>query len=412
MFHAVWNALSGFVFWYPVVMSLFWISGSLLFYYRRERKEPLPLTETPFVSLLIPCYNEEDTIEETVEHLLTLNYPHYEIIIINDGSSDNTSKVARDLVAKHNCVRFIDLKKNSGKANALHLGLLASKGEFLVCIDSDALLDPDALRYMIPHFTTEHNGERVGAVTGNPRVRNRTSLLSRMQLVEYASIIGAIKRTQRILGKVMTVSGVVVAFRKRALLDCGLWDRDVITEDIAVTWKLQKRFWDVRYEPNAICWMLVPETIRGLWKQRVRWAQGGIEVLMRHWDIFLDIRQRRLYIVYIEELCSIVWSLLWIFFTVVLLLGMAAIQDLISIFALAACILSVTCIIQFIFAITIDSHYDKSLRKYYLWAVWYPIAYWYLNTLVVARAIPKALSTKKGTFAVWESPDRGIEIKL
>ncbi|MFD3446791.1 poly-beta-1,6-N-acetyl-D-glucosamine synthase [Microbacteriaceae bacterium 4G12] len=402
---------SGYLFWYPVVMSLFWITGAFLFYIRRERKEPLPLKETPFVSVLVPCYNERETIQETVEHLLTLNYPKYEIILINDGSIDETAKVARSLVQKHKKVRFIDLKKNSGKANALYLGLLASKGEFLVCVDSDALLDRDALQYMIPHFTTEHNGERVGAVTGNPRVRNRSSLLARIQLVEYSSIIGTIKRTQRVLGKVMTVSGVVVAFRKRALLDCGLWDRDMITEDIAVTWKLQKRFWDVRYEPNALCWMLVPETILGLWKQRVRWAQGGVEVLLRHWNIFLDWRQRRLYFVYIEQLCSIFWSILWVIFTVLVLFSATMSANLFSLFTLFSCILSVICIIQFFVSITFDTKYDKTLRKYYLWAIWYPVFYWYINTLVVVRSIPNAIFRKKGAFAVWESPDRGIQAK-
>ncbi|MGV2687283.1 glycosyltransferase, partial [Clostridium perfringens] len=120
------------------------------------------------------------------------------------------------------------------------------------------------------------------------------------------SIIGSIKRTQRILGKVMTVSGVIVAFRKKALMDVGMWDRDMITEDIAISWKLQKRFWDIRYEPRALCWMLVPETLKGIWKQRVRWSQGGQEVVLRHWDIFKDWRQRRLWPIYIEQILSII----------------------------------------------------------------------------------------------------------
>lgn len=400
---------SGYLFWYPVIMSLFWITGSLLFYFRRERKEPFPLKESPLVSILVPCYNEEETVRETIAHLLNLNYLNYEIIMINDGSTDGTAVVAKELALKHKNVRFIDLQKNSGKANALHLGLLASRGEFLVCIDSDALLDKNALLYMIPHFTTEHNGERVGAVTGNPRVRNRSSLLARMQLVEYASIIGSIKRTQRVLGKIMTVSGVIVAFRKKALMDVGLWDRDMITEDIAVTWKLQKRFWDVRYEPNAICWMLVPETIRGIWNQRVRWAQGGVEVLLRHWDIFLDWRQRRLYLIYVEQLCSILWSVLWVIFTFLVLFNTAVTANIFNLFTLFSCILSVICILQFFISIALDSKYDKEMKKYYFWAAWYPVLYWYMNTLVVVRAIPKAIFRKKGTFAIWESPDRGVK---
>jgi len=227
--------ISYFVFWYPLIMSIVWIVGGILFHQRIENKPSLLLTESPMVSILIACFNEEDTITNTIEHLHNLNYPNYEIIAINDGSKDNTSQVLDILVKKYEKLRIIQLKTNAGKANALYLGLIASKGEFLVGVDADAYLDKEALNYMIPHFTTKNYGERVGAVTGNPRVRNRSSLLAKIQLCEFSSIVSLIKRTQRMFGKVMTVSGVCVAYRKKALIDCGLWDRDMITEDIAVT---------------------------------------------------------------------------------------------------------------------------------------------------------------------------------
>ncbi|RYD02013.1 hypothetical protein N752_26535 [Desulforamulus aquiferis] len=230
------------------------------------------------------------------------------------------------------------------------MGLIASKGEIIVGIDADALLDVDALSYMVPHFTTPRFGERVGAVTGNPRVRNRSSLLSKVQLCEFSSIIGLIKRSQRILGKVMTVSGVIVAFRKSALLDCELWDRDVITEDIGVTWKLQKRFWDVRFEPRAICWMLVPETLIGFWKQRVRWAQGGIEVLLRHGNIFLDWRQKRLIPIYLEQLASICWSISWIVVTITFILKMITTKTFIYPVFWSGSYLALLCLVQFVIA--------------------------------------------------------------
>ena len=187
-----------FVFWYPAIMSVFWMVGAIIFYISNERKKPLPLYETPMVSILVPCFNEEETIEVTVAELSQLHYPNYEIIVINDGSSDNTSEVVRDLLPVYDRLRFIDLKENNGKANALYLGLLAAKGEILMGVDSDSYIMPDALNYIIPHFTNPFNGERVGAVTGNPRVRNRNSLLAKIQLCEYSSIISLIKRTQRI----------------------------------------------------------------------------------------------------------------------------------------------------------------------------------------------------------------------
>lgn len=400
-----------FVFWYPLLMSMVWMIGGIIFYFRRERKGQPSLNETPYVSILVPCYNEEATIAETIRHLDQLNYPNYEIIAVNDGSKDQTVTKLRELCERYDRLRVIHLQENAGKANALYLALIASKGEILVGIDADAVLDKDALIYMVPHFTTPHFGERVGAVTGNPRIRNRSSLLARVQVCEFSSIIGLIKRTQRILGKVMTVSGVIVAYRKSALLDCELWDRDTITEDIGVTWKLQKRFWDVRYEPNAICWMLVPETIKGFWNQRVRWAQGGIEALLKHWDVFLDWRYRRLMPIYIEQVCSILWAAAWILSTIVLLIQILSSGELYYPVFWSGTYLSFVCIIQFFVAMFIDRRYDPKILKYYLWAIWYPTFYWYFNALVVLRAIPKALLRKKnGKFAVWDSPDRGVEL--
>src|SRR5690242_9067728 len=93
--------ISLYIFWYPLVMSIFWMIGGVLFYYRRERKEGLPLTETPMVSILVPCYNEEKAIENTINRLNKLNYPNYEIIAINDGSKDNTYNVLKELSDKY-----------------------------------------------------------------------------------------------------------------------------------------------------------------------------------------------------------------------------------------------------------------------------------------------------------------------
>ncbi|MFE7820750.1 MULTISPECIES: poly-beta-1,6-N-acetyl-D-glucosamine synthase [Priestia] len=400
--------LASFVFWYPFIMSLFWIAGTLIYirYRDRDPKVDFSTVDWPLVSFLVPCYNEEETIEETLKHLLALDYPSKEIILINDGSTDGTADVLKEISRNHPEVRVIQLYENKGKANALHLGAHASKAEFLICLDSDAILDQDAPYYLIHHFL--HKGERLGAVTGNPRIRNRNTLLSRIQLVEYSSIIGSIKRTQRILGKVMTVSGVVVAFRKKALVDVGLWDRDMITEDIAVSWKLQQRFWDIRYEPRALCWMLVPETLKGIWKQRVRWAQGGQEVMLRHWKVLLKWKQRRIWIVYLEQWISTLWSFAWLFVTIMLLVTANSPQDILFWFTFTSFSLVFMSLIQLFIALKIDSKYDN-VKRYYVWAAWYPALYWIVNTIVVVGAFPRAIRSRvKGGYATWSSPDRGL----
>ena len=404
------DIISKYVFYYPLIMSISWIVGGIIFYNRIEKKEPMALIDTPLVSILVPCYNEAETIEYTLEKLDKLNYPNYEIIAINDGSKDDTENILMRLNEKYVKLRVIQLNTNAGKANALHLGLVASRGEYLLGVDADSYIDTEALRYMIPHFITPKYGERVGAVTGNPRVRNRTTLLAKIQLAEFSSVIGLIKRSQRLLGKVMTVSGVVVLFRKKALVDCGLWDRDMITEDIGVTWKLQKRFWDVRYEPRAICWMLVPETLKGLWQQRVRWAQGGLEVMLRHYDVFSSWNYRRIYPIYFDQVLSVLWAVAWFTVTVLRIIYVYRGEQSFFEYSWQGQYLALLCLVQFAVAMKLDNKHDEKLLRYYIWAVWYPVFYWYFNALVILRAIPKALKNRNrnGKFATWESPDRGV----
>lgn len=404
-----------FLFYYPLIMGIVWAVGGLMFYLRRERNSSiqLPKMDMPFVSILIPAYNEENTIEETIHHCSMLNYPNYEIIVVNDGSKDDTIKILKEAMSKYPLLKVVNIMQNKGKANALKQGVLMAKGEYIAAIDSDAILDEDALTYIIPHFTTPQNGERVGAVTGNPRIRNRSNLLSKIQLAEYASIIGLIKRTQRILGKVMTVSGVFVVFRKKALIDSGMWDTDLITDDIGITWKLQRRFWDIRYEPRALCWMLVPETLKGVWKQRMRWTQGGIEVVLRHKDIFLDWKQRRLFPVYAEQVLSIIWALTWFISTLVAIFQIIVLEEFSSPLLWMGNYLSIICVLQFFIALYIEKHYEKNILKYLIWTIWYPLIYWHIAALLVVVSLPKGLQILKASkkeFATWDSPDRGIHL--
>jgi len=406
--------INDFVYLYPLFMSFVWMVGALIFYYRIERKMKFPpaMKEYPFFSILIPCHNEEGQIIETVTKLLELDYPHYEIIPIDDGSTDKTASILHELTQKHERVRVVYLRENQGKGAALNVGCLVAKGDLILTIDADAFLDPRALKWLAWHF---ERFPRVGAITGNPRVLNRTTLLGKIQTGEYASIIGLIKRTQRILGKVLTVSGVIAAFRKQALLSVGLWDKDMLTEDIDITWKLEKYFWDVRFEPRAVCWVLVPETLKGLWRQRLRWAQGGIEVLKKHVDIWHNWKQRRLWPVYIEYVFSTFWAYsFWIL--IVMWLGQ-------EFFHLAyplrleppippqwtGSILALTCVIQFSVSMYVDNAYEKKFLKYLFWVIWYPFIYWIISALAIVVAVPKALLRRRGAKAVWKSPDRGFD---
>lgn len=411
---SVLQFISDFVYLYPLFMSFVWMIGGLIFFWRIERKVKTPpeLKEHPLFSILIPCHNEEEQIEETVVHLLDLDYPDYEIITIDDGSTDNTASILHKLCKRHEKVRAVYLKTNQGKGDALNAGVMVSKSEFLLTLDADALVDKKILKWMAWHFSKY---PRVGAITGNPRVINRTTLLGKIQIGEFSTIIGLIKRAQRILGKVLTVSGVMAAFRKQAIVSVGFWDTDMLTEDIDITWKLERNFWDVHYEPRAICWVLVPETLRGLWRQRIRWAQGGVEVLKKHVNIWQDWRQRRLWPIYIEYVFSAFWA-----YSFCALIALWAIQAIFKIFMTVrlvpplpplwtGSILALACLTQFAVSLSMDRAYDKKMFRYLFWVIWYPFAYWTINALTLTVAVPKALLKKKGTRAVWLSPDRGID---
>ncbi|WP_133479018.1 poly-beta-1,6-N-acetyl-D-glucosamine synthase [Cognatilysobacter segetis] len=408
------GVLFGFAFFYPIVMSLFWMAGGLYYYVRRERKhpgvgEPPAMNAYPMVSILVPSHNEGPCVDDTIASLVAQRYPSFEIIAINDGSTDDTGERLDRLAGIHENLRVIHLDRNLGKANALRIGTLASRSEYLVCIDGDALLHPTATHWMVHHLTS---GPRVGAVTGNPRIRNRSTLLGKMQVGEFSSIIGMIKRAQRAYGRIFTVSGVVSAFRKTALHRVGYWSEDMQTEDIDVSWRLQMDHWDIRYEPNALAYILMPETFRGLWRQRLRWASGAVEVITRHAKGLNNWRRRRMWGVVLEYLLSVVWAYVMLLSIVLWLLSYffdipPGLQTGGLIPRWHGVVLGVTCLLQFAISLFIDRRYEKGIGWTYFWIIWYPLAYWVLNLLTTIVAVPRILFARPRGAATWTSPDRG-----
>src|SRR5579875_3100275 len=175
-------------------MSVVWMMGAILFFWRREHRtaDALPeLRRTPMVSILVPCYNEGAVLGKTLVALREIAYPNYEVLVLNDASTDNTLDVVRAAMDSDERIRIVNLPVRRGKAHALNAGVFASRGEIPVTLDADAVIHPDAVHYMVAHFVNA-GGERVGAVTGSPRVRNRATLLGKIQVVEYGSIIGLI----------------------------------------------------------------------------------------------------------------------------------------------------------------------------------------------------------------------------
>ena len=406
----VYAVALAFVAAYPVVTGVMWTLTSILFYRRNER-DPLPPAadgELPFVSVVVAAYCEEEVIESTLEALLALDYPQYEIVVVDDGSTDGTSDLVRRHVEPGGRVRLIEKRVNEGKAMALNDAIPVTRGEIVVIVDADIRPRADILRYMVAHF--RHG--RVAAVAGNPQVSNTDALLAKIQATEFASIVSVLRRAQRVWGRILTVSGAICAFRRGAIVDVGLFDPDMATEDIALSWKLQRRFYDVRYEPRAVCAMQVPETFGALWRQRQRWAKGLAQVLRTHTPMFKDWRTRRMWPVYIEAVLSVVWANV-----TVLMIAFWTLSYTVGLTPLGASpvpnfwgmVIATIALVQLGVGVWLDRRYNRSVGRFYLWAALYPLFYWFVMLVVTVTATPRALFGSRTATTHWRTDRVPVE---
>lgn len=412
------DVLLNFVFFYPLFMSSLWIVGGLYFWLHWERHwpwgenvNPPALEGEPLISIIVPCFNEGRNVEETLRHALMQNYRNIEVIAVNDGSSDDTAQVLDEMSVQYPKLRVVHLAQNQGKAVALRMGALAARSEYLVCIDGDALLDANAVAYLVSPLI-EH--PRVGAVTGNPRIRTRSTLTGRIQVGEFSSIIGLIKRTQRVLGRIFTVSGVVVAFRRSALHRVGYWSPDIMTEDIDISWKLQRDHWSIFYEPRALCWILMPETLKGLWKQRLRWAHGGGEVFLKNFGLITKTRLRYMWPLWLEFGFSTLWGFTFLITLGLWLLGMVVempphlhVSSIVPP-SFTGLLLAIVCLMQCTVSILIEHRYEKHLLREVFWVIWYPILFWALSLFTSVVSFSRVMLSPRGQRARWVTADRGV----
>lgn len=405
-----------FIFFYPLFMSFIWIIGGIYFYYHWESKDPGPsvtptLSDYPLISIIIPCYNEGSNVAETIEAASRQNYPNFEIVAINDGSSDDTGLQLNKLAKEYLMLRVVHLAKNQGKAMALRTGAMIARSEYLVCIDGDALLDANAVPYLVKPLI---ENPRVGAVTGNPRVRTRSTLLGKIQVGEFSSIIGLIKRAQRIYGHIFTVSGVIAAFRRRALHDCGYWDVNMITEDIDISWRLQMRHWQIQYQPSALVWILMPETLLGLWKQRLRWAQGGAEVFFKNITKIWNWNDHRMWMLVFDFCLSVAWAYSYVLSIILWSIGhfipMPEGLNVPMIWPPVywGLVLATVSLMQFATSMLIERRYDRKLLRTMGWTIWYPLFFWGLSFFTTLVGVPKAIIKGGRKRAQWGSSDRGF----
>jgi len=233
----------------------------------------------PFVSILAPAYNEELVIENTIRSLLASEYPSYEIIVIDDGSQDNTSKVVEDNFANEKRVRLITIA-NAGKASALNTGLRYARGEIIVALDADTIFAPQTVAALAHRFYDKS----LGAVAGNAKVGNRVNLVTRWQALEYITSQNMDRRAFASLNCITVVPGAVGAWRKDLLDEVGGFPSDTLAEDQDLTLRIRRLGYRIGYEETAIAWTEAPHNLRSLAKQRFRWAYGTLQCMWKHRD--------------------------------------------------------------------------------------------------------------------------------
>ena len=232
----------------------------------------------PFVSIVVPAFNEAAVISNSLASLLELRYPYYEIIAVDDGSTDGTFEKMKEFEGNHYGVRVqVFRKENSGKADALNYGIRRSKAPIVVCMDSDSRLTPDALRYAVGHFADPY----VGAVAGNVKVINRHNIWTKLQALEYIEGLNIARMAQAWARAVNVIPGPMGIFRRAALDATGGYDSDTFAEDFDMTVKILADGWKINYEPKAIAYTEAPEELNDIIKQRYRWTRGILQAIRK-----------------------------------------------------------------------------------------------------------------------------------
>lgn len=227
----------------------------------------------PSVSIIVPAFNEETLIEESLISLMSLDYPDYEIIIVDDGSTDGTTNKARLVAVRSSQVPVhIISQSNAGKAWALNTGIVHAQGEIVVCVDADSKLNPDALRIGVNYF----KDPRVGAVGGFVDIINLNRILMLLQRLEYLISQNFIRRALSVFNIVTVVPGPIGMFRKIAVRQIGGYNtsHDCFAEDADLTVRLLANGWRVKGDTRMTAFTEAPNTIFALLRQRYRWKRG------------------------------------------------------------------------------------------------------------------------------------------
>src|ERR1700730_5625462 len=233
----------------------------------------------PDVTVLIPAHNEETVIVQTVASVLATGTKNLQIVVVNDGSTDQTGELLDQHFGADLRVHIIH-QVNRGKSAALSLAMSQARTKIVVTIDADTEIEPDAIAKLLRHFSDS----RIGAVAGNVKVGNRTRWLTRWQALEYITSQNMEKRAFDLLNCITVVPGALGAWRKEAIEAAGGITSDTVAEDADLTIAIRRLGWRISYDEEAIAWTEAPETPGALIRQRFRWTFGTLQSFWKHRD--------------------------------------------------------------------------------------------------------------------------------
>lgn len=247
---------------------------------RRRNYPALTKDNAPHVSIIVPAYNEEVNCVRTVKTLLREDYPSFDIIFVDDGSKDHTLERIHQAFDGNSRVRILG-KPNGGKASALNYGIAHTDADFVVCIDADTQLRPDAVSRLMQHFLLDKE-HRIGAVAGNVKVGNQRNMLTRWQAIEYTTSQNFDRMAYSYINAITVVPGAIGAFRKEAIVKAGGLTTDTLAEDCDLTMRINEAGYVIENENYAVAMTEAPENVRQFVKQRVRWCFGVMQTFWKH----------------------------------------------------------------------------------------------------------------------------------
>ncbi|MBS0956575.1 glycosyltransferase [Lactiplantibacillus plantarum] len=423
-FESIWNFVLLLLVSYPILGAFAWFIGVLCYQliYRHRHKDDIefqPLTpeEQPFITIMIPAHNEEVMLEHTINYLMNnLNYEKYEVLVTDDGSTDETPAILERLQSVYDNLRVVTIKKNQGKAHAFNVGVGFARGEFILSNDADSIPEPDALWKYMSYFMGEEHAN-TAAVTANMDVQNRSTIIAKSQTVEFSSIVGVIKRSQvSALGNMYAYSDANTMYRRDALIDVGLFRQDRATEDISIAWDHQLNGWTTVFSPDILFYMNVPENLDALYHQRKRWAKGGTEVLLTNFKRVVSHPGKYLkqWAFITDQTLSIIWSLFFFVSTLIFLISLVTFfftgnyERVYHMFCMAFIFVTFEMfagVLQLLSALIVDDRGRKF--KYLIFMPLYMLIYWQVNALALVTTLIPAVKTILGYGSgTWVSPVR------